>query len=239
MALKIRPGQIYQKLVTIGRSASLAWFRGRKLEKAQVVRTRRRSLSQRLKQSRVLRRITSKINRAKPGFYKTFGLLERKKRTMDRRCQHYLQLAVTASLKDKPDEFIQAIYRLRKQVGKRLALQGKVNSLEDFANQVGHYIREAPKEPQFLVYFQKALRKPGSSLNKLDASLRDCFEAMMEQRDINPNQMMMLTSARAVMSEMAYQGFDDQIAFEQWCQMPRQSAPETMAEINKALASIH
>ena len=141
-------------------------------------------------------------------------------------------------MRDKPDEFMQAVFQLRKQVGQGLGLVGKPNSIEDFVSEVSRCLQDAQKTPQFIAYLQQRLQEPGSRINRLENSLKDCFEAMMAERDINPNQMMALTSARALLSELAYQTFDDKSAFKHWCQAHRESDEKMKLEINKALASI-
>ncbi|MGI9281685.1 MAG: hypothetical protein ACR2PX_18930 [Endozoicomonas sp.] len=238
MAFKIEHTRIYQKLATFSHASPLAWFRGRKLTKAYSFPVRRKSLSQWLRRSRIIRRMSSKLTHVKPRLYKALGLVTRKKKLIDQRCRQHLRDAVVASMRDKPDEFMQAVFQLRKQVGQGLGLVGKPNSIEDFVSEVSRCLQDAQKTPQFIAYLQQRLQEPGSRINRLENSLKDCFEAMMAERDINPNQMMALTSARALLSELAYQTFDDKSAFKHWCQAHRESDEKMMLEINKALASI-
>ncbi|KEQ19487.1 hypothetical protein [Endozoicomonas numazuensis] len=239
MAFKIEKTRIYQKLLTIGQSSPLVWFQGRKLVKLRSTVTRRQTFSQRLKRSSVIRKLGRKLQWVKPRLFKALGLVARKRKAIDRRSRQHLKDTLVAAIRQKTDEFIQAVFKLRECTGKGSELNGKSNSLEDFVSEVGRHWQDASKTPQFIAYLQQQLRDPASKINRLEASLKECFELMMAQRDINPNQMMTLTSARALLSELAYQTFSDRSAFDHWCQASRESDKEMMLEINKALASLY
>lgn len=156
-------------------------------------------------------------------------------RIRDDRQAHRMRLKVrkvlVAGSKQDTGAFLAAFSDLRAVFNQQALSQNKGRSLDDFARSLDQAFSILVKNTNVKAMAEQAFLEPDSYLNRLEGSLRVAFEALMEQSDIDPDQMMQLSNSRIFLQVMAEHVISDKAKAKAWNLSKRPEDPDIRAEI--------